>query len=405
MKFGYYSQIKDHDNSSLYADLLDDLREQVVFCEQAGFEIAYPDEHHFTVKFTDSSNPIVAGAMLAAHTDRIRIGLPVILANWQPLRLAEDVAILDHLSRGRVELAMGRGAGPGTIFNLNPHLKGLWPPLGSARYQAENQTASREYFTEVLQVMKKAWTEEFFSHEGRFYTFPQPGLPLEATGEADPTAVKDGEVVKMCVSPKPYQKPYPPLRMLMNSDPSFKEGAQMGLKGWAWIMPPRNLRRRLEEYSAVRSEQEGRHFRVGEDVTALRLFYVAPTYEEAKRDADHLFSPYLTVSLHGRPEGHYVDEGDDSVKKADTDWEAWRKRLMIIAGSPEQVAEQIHELGETCGLDSVVLWSQASSGRGGAGLLTHKQTMSSLELFGSKVMPLFADGESKKVKSVEAAQV
>jgi alkanesulfonate monooxygenase SsuD/methylene tetrahydromethanopterin reductase-like flavin-dependent oxidoreductase (luciferase family) len=404
VKFGYYSQIKDHDNSSLYADLLDDLREQVVFCEQAGFDIAYPDEHHFTVGYTDSSNPIVAGAMLAAHTDRIRIGLPVILANWQPLRLAEDVSILDHLTRGRVEIAMGRGGGQGTVFNLNPDLVGLWPARGSARYQAENQTASREHFTEVLEVLKKAWTEEFFSHEGRFYKFPQSGLPWEAAGEANPTAVKDGEVVKICVTPRPFQKPYPPLRMLMNSDPSFQEGARLGLKGWAWIMPPRNLRRRLEEYSAVRTEREGRHFRVGEDVTALRLFYVAPTYEEAKRDADRLFSPYLTVSLHGRPVGHYVDEGDDSTAKADTDWEAWRKRLMIIAGSPEQVAEQIHELGETCGLDSVVLWSQASSPRGGAGLLTHKQTMSSLELFASKVMPYFANGESEKAESVEAAQ-
>ena len=208
----------------------------------------------------------------------------------------------------------------------------------------------------------------------------------------------------MSVAPRPFQKPYPPLRMLMNSDPSFAKGAQLGLKGWAWIMPPRVLRQRLEKYAAVRSEREGREFKVGEDVTALRLFHVAPTYEEAKRDADNFFSPYLTRSLFGRPQSHSVDDGGKAATEA-TDWEAWRKRLMVIAGSPEQVAEQIHELGETTGLDSVVLWSGASSPRAGAGLLTHKQTMSSLELFASKVMPLFPDGESEKVKSVEAAQV
>ena len=87
MKFGYYSQVTDPDNTSVYADLLDELREQVVLCEQAGFDIAWADEHHFNFGHTTLPNPIVAGAMLAAHTSRIRIGLPVVPANWHPLRL------------------------------------------------------------------------------------------------------------------------------------------------------------------------------------------------------------------------------------------------------------------------------------------------------------------------------
>ena len=88
MKFGFYSQIADIDLTRVYSDLLDELREQVVFCEQAGFDIAWADEHHFNVGWTNSPNPIVPGAMLAAHTNRIRIGLPVPLPNWHPLRLA-----------------------------------------------------------------------------------------------------------------------------------------------------------------------------------------------------------------------------------------------------------------------------------------------------------------------------
>ena len=389
MKFGFYSSISDPNNSRVYADLLDEFREQVVFCEQAGFDIAWADEHHFYGGSNTSPNPLMAGAMLAAHTSRIRIGLPVILPNWHPLRLAEDIAFLDHLSRGRVEVAMGRGGTPFDIANLNPELTGLWPDR-SVRHEASRQTASREHFTEVVDVLKKAWTEEFFDHEGRYYKFPQPGFPWGAAAPPqDATAVRDGEIVKMSVGPKPYQEPHPPLRMLMSSDPSFSEGAELGLKGWVWIHAPRRLRRILQVYSDVRTEREGRRFRLGEDVGALRLVYVAPTYEEAKRDADQFFTPYLTQACRSRPRSYYVDEDEEVAEDVDMNWEFFRERFLLLAGSPEQVAEQIHEFDEICGVDTIALWTQAA--RAGDGL-SHAKIMSSLDLFATKVAPLFADG-------------
>ena len=68
-----------------------------------------------------------------------------------------------------------------------------------------------------------------------------------------PSQLKDGVIVKMSLDPKPYQKPYPPLRMLMTSEPSFQEGAELGLKGWVWVQPPQRLRQRLEVYAGIRS--------------------------------------------------------------------------------------------------------------------------------------------------------
>ena len=76
MKFGYYTQLDDDNHTVAYADLLDELREQVVFCEQAGFDIAWADEHHFNFGFTNNPNPIVPGTMMAEATSRIRVGLP-----------------------------------------------------------------------------------------------------------------------------------------------------------------------------------------------------------------------------------------------------------------------------------------------------------------------------------------
>ena len=401
MKFGFYTQIRDPDNSSVYADLIDNVREQVALCEQGGFDIVYPDEHHFRVGYTVTANPIVTGAMIAENTSRIRIGLVLVPSSWQPLRLAEDIAYLDHASKGRVEVSMGRGMSSHTVANLNPQLQGFYPRGRS--YDPDAQAASREHFAEFVEILKIAWTEEFFSHEGRYYQFPQPGLSWEGPGAPDPTSTEDGEIVKITLSPKPYQKPYPPLRMLVNSQYSYKEAARLGMKAWIFINPPVVLRERLETYAQVRTEREGRKFAVGEDATALKLFYVAPTYEEARRDTDHLYTPHMSNYTAEAPSSFYLDEGEE--KPEDMDWEFWRKRHVIIAGSPEQVAEQIHELDEGLGLDTLALWTQASSNRGGAGMLTHKQTMRSIELFATKVLPLFANGKSEsRKKKVGVAQ-
>ena len=400
MKFGLYTQTKNPDDSSVYADLIDNVREQVVLCDQSGFDIVYPDEHHFRVGYTVTTNPLMAGAMLAAHTSRIRIGPVLLPANWQPLRLAEDIAYLDHLSRGRAEVILGRGISRHAIANLNPQLIEFWPVMKqdskaltyAKHIKSEDanaaQAASREHFAEVVEIMKKGWAEEPFSHEGRYYKFPLPGLPWEGPRAPDPTEAKDGEIVKMSLSPKPYQKPHPPLRMLVHSESSYKEAARLGMKAMLWVNPVGLLRERLETYAQVRTEREGRKFAVGEDVAALKLCYVAPTYEEAKRDADHLFTPMLTRFVVGAPSTYWLDEGEGTPE--DTDWEFWRKHLMIIAGSPEQVAEQVHELDERYDLDTLATWTQA-----GAGNLTHKQTMRSLDLFATKVLPLFADGKSE----------
>ena len=385
MKFEYYSGVYDLTMKRTYADLLNELKEQVLFCEEAGFEIAWVDEHHFNMGFVNMPNPLMTGAMLAAHTSRIRIGAVDIPSVWHPLRLAEDIALLDHLSRGRVEVAFGRGISPFDVANVNPQLQSLWPDE-KLRMVKSAQTASREHYAEVLEILKKAWTQEFFSHEGTYYTFPEPGYPWRSSSPpSDATAVEDGKIVKMSVGPKPYQTPYPPMRMLMSSEPSFTEAAELGMKGWIWIEPPHWLRKRLQQYSDIRTEREGRQFRLGEQVGALRMVYVAPTYEEAKRDADEVFTPWYQGASRSRPLSYWSEEGEEVTEHTERDWEFFRKHLMFLAGSPEQVVEQIHELKEICGLDFISL----SLDRG----MSHKKIMSSLDLFASKVAPVFADGE------------
>ena len=386
MKFGYYTQLDDGNHAASYADLLDELREQVILCENAGFEIAWADEHHFNFGFTNNPNPLVPGAMIAEATNRIRIGLPCPLPNWNPLRLAEDVALLDHLSRGRVELAMGRGISPFDVANLNPTLKGVWPDP-RFRFDRSTQAHSREHFAECVEILKKAWTEDYFSHKGQYFEYPTPGFSWQfAAPPADSSVVENGEIVKLSVGPKPYQKPHPALRMLMTSQPSYEEAGHLGLKGWVWIGgPPQRMRQRLGVYASTRSETDGRQLEIGEDVGGLRYAYVAPTYEEAKRDVDSMYTLGMRRACLRRPAEYYTDEGEPEPMESDLDYDFFVKRHLILAGSPDSVAEQISVLEETCNLDFIGLWTQS-------GGLSHTKIMNSIELFAAKVAPQFAEG-------------
>ena len=395
MKFGLYTGVHDLTLKRVYADVVDELTEQAVLCEEAGFECVWVDEHHFNSTYTNSPNPVMFGAMLAAQTSRIRLGQADIITGWHPLRLAEDVALLDHISKGRVDLGMGRGGVQYDAAIFNPHLKEILPnPKLDVRehYLPSDQTPTREHFVEFVEILKKAWTEPFFSHQGTHYTFPIPGFPwgeYSAVGvEAleDPTAVVDGDIVKLRLGPKPFQTPYPPLWMLMVSEASFAEAAQLGLKGMVWVQPANRLRERIEKYTSIRNELEGGHLKVGDDINVMRSAYVAPTYEQAKKDADPLFTPMYARQFERRPMSYWYNEGEAIPERTDLDWEFYRKQLLILAGSPEQMAEQIHELHEVAGVNYITL---RMDGQG----LSHKKVMSSIELFGTKVAPLFANND------------
>ena len=403
MKFGLYTGVHDLTLKRVYADVVDELREQVVLCEEAGFECVWVDEHHFNATHTNSPNPEVFGAMLAAHTSRIRLGQANVVTGWHPLRLAEDVALLDHISKGRIDLALARsGEDPelserdmtyAAIFNPRP--KRVLPDSESDVKEhslSSRQTAAREHFAEFVDILKKAWAEPFFSHQGAYYAFPPPGHAWESSISdveflEDPTAVKDGKVAKIRLGPKPYQQPHPPLWMYLASEASFAEAARLGLKGMVLIQPANKLREGLETYTNTRNELEGGQLRVGDDINVIRLAYVASTYEEAKKETDPLFTPLFTRQFERRPMSYWRNEGEAIPARTDMDWEFYRKQLLILAGSPEQVAEQIQELREVGGVNYITLWMEGPG-------LSHEKIMSSIELFGSKVMPRFANDQA-----------
>ena len=355
------------------AGLLDNLRQQTILAEELGFEAIWLGEHHFTpFGVGDLPNPILLGADLAARTSRIRIGQMANIATWwHPIRLAEDLAILDNMSGGRLEVGFGRG---------------IWPyegPQFHPNADPRNDMENRELFQETVEIVRKIWSNEYFAHQGSNYTFPAPDTAFSHPSLAADPAWQDGNrVTKLRVTPRPYQNPHPPLWMTVSTDRSVDTAAEMGLKACYWQPPPLRIRQRMELYAEVRTNLEGRPFRLGEDQAVMRSTYVAPSMEEARRDAERGIMSAFIFNDPFRGRQVFTNPGEDLDPEVKLDWDFLEPRTLLV-GSPDNVAEKIQELQEVCNL-GYLLVEFAHSG------IPQRKILRNLENFATKVMPRFA---------------
>ena len=354
------------------AELLDNLRQQTILAEELGFEAIWLGEHHFgPYGVGDIPNPILLGADLAARTSRIRIGQMANIAPWwHPIRLAEDLAILDNMTRGRIEVGFGRGIWPyeGPQFH----------PNADPRQDQEN----RELFREIVEIVRKIWADEYFSHEGANYTFPVENTVFSHPSYPPNPAWQDGErVTRLRVTPRPYQQPHPPLWMTVSTDRSVATAAEMGLKACYWQPPPLRIKQRMELYAQVRSELEGRPFILGEDQAVMRSTYVASSMEEARRDAEAGIMSAFIFNDPFRGRQVFTNPDEELAPDVKLDWDFLQSRTLLV-GSPDNVAEQVQELQEVCNLDYLLVEFAH------AGIPLNK-TLRNLENFATRVMPRF----------------
>ena len=147
-------------------NIINDMRDIAIYCDRNDWESIWYTEHHFNHEGMEiCPNALMMGADIAARTKNIRIGQAAnIITFWNPIRIAEDIALLDHLSNGRVEVGIGRGIYGREAIHLN------------IEADLKNQAKNFRLFEETITIMKKAWTEKFFSHQGEFYTYPSPNF-------------------------------------------------------------------------------------------------------------------------------------------------------------------------------------------------------------------------------------
>ena len=357
MKFGIFTIVPYHQDFTP-PQALSDALEQVRFADQAGLDEAWLGEHRFSRHGLLSGIWSFLGAV-AGSTQQIRIGTAVIvLPLHNPVLVAEEVAMLDVISGGRIDLGIGAGY-------QQQEFDGVGVDIDT----------SRDRFQEAVDVIIKAWTEETLTYHGKY------------------TNVDD-----VWVLPKPVQQPYPPLFQAVSTSPASidfaaSRGIQVITGGPTDILGQapqviQSWREKMEEYG---------HAHAHLDPPMSKSIYVAPTMEEAERDPIGLedFSSRVLRSIgsNGAPIGMPMDKNGNIAKG----YEHWANRqrdrdrrddvghagLPPLRGTPEVVAERLKQVQEA-GINHVF-------GNFGFAGLPHHKVMRSIELFATDVMPHFQE--------------
>ena len=339
---------------------LEMILEQCSLAEGAGFTTAWFTEHHFAHNgyMNAPPNPVQMCTHVAAHCKKLRVGTaPIILPDWHPLRVAEDVAMLDNMTLGRVDFGVAKGINERSTIQFS---------LDADR--RDNSVVMRLY-QESLEVILKAWTNDAFTHKGEFYQFPVPGWK-ETNRFFEPLDPRyhgpDGEYKAMYVHPRPYQDRHPPVWLMSNAPPTFKLA---GEKEWGVISMAAGVKRTRacwEPYREALAKATGRtDVALGEGVGVCTAFYVGESMEEAVNTIRPSINAYYEFLGGSRPAGEwtkhgYLDIGEEmSAEDENADWfDFLNKRGIIMVGDAEFVADRITERQETTGLDHLMLMQQ-----------------------------------------------
>lgn len=312
--------------------------EQMVRADELGYDSIWLTEHHFSPYGGLIPNPAVFGTALARATRRIRIGTAVtVLGLHNPLIVAEDFAMLDVLSHGRVDLGVGRGS-----------VQAEFDEFGLTAEDARS-------VLEATEVIARAWSHDTFSYSGRVFTYSAISL-----------------------LPRPIQCPRPPIWVGATRSASTFEWA--GHDGYhlmvlPYMHPPEFLRERIGLYEDAL--KLAGHDSPAREIMAKMHVFVADTTEEARRYAAPAYANYQSVSRDRTKRGtagHWSEgEGYDEHVRASK----------VISGTPDACIAQIRYWQQTLGITQL----------GGVfhfGGLSQEATLRSIELFAREVAPAFA---------------
>ena len=375
MKFGYFCNTTNWKHKP-YNQLLDEAREISIFCDENNWDSIWFTEHHFNHEGMEScTNPLMMGTDIAARTKKIKIGQACnVITFHNPIRLAEDIAFLDQLSEGRVEVGIGRGVYGREAINMNKEA------------DLKDQAKNFRLFEETLSIMKKAWTEKFFNHQGEFYTYPAPNFKWQhdmSPPNEEFLDMNTNEVKKISIVPKPFQKPHPAIWQVVDSPSSIEWAAANGINTIMWIPTVKALKKRFQLYQEAKSKAESRNVPLGEGICLVRDMFIADTMEEAEKLAGEHIVNYMRWVCHWRGLGNHMDPGEtlpETDHKLDLlNYDFLHKRNLLF-GTPEYVVNKINELKSELNLQNLQVWSNFPG-------IEHEACMRSIKLFTDEVMP------------------
>jgi len=318
--------------------------------EDFGFDSIWPAEHHFS-EYGYCASPAVTLANIAAVTKRIRLGTGIVVLPFHnPLRVAEDFAMLDLMSDGRVEFGAGRG----------------YQPIEYKGFQVD-QSKSRGIFNESMEVILQAWTQERVNFKGVHFNY-----------EDQP------------VRPKPLQKPHPPVWVAGISDATYP---MIGKWGFNLLCAPvfgfqgKSADALLSAYrDALRA---GGHDPATKEIAALTMIYCGETTAQARRDfADRVIWYYRTIAKYiAPPAGEVPVKSYELYAKtrelaANINWEQLLEAGAVICGDRDHCIAEISKMEQRYGFTQLLCWTRL-------GGLDHAKVLRSMELMQKYVIPHF----------------
>jgi alkanesulfonate monooxygenase SsuD/methylene tetrahydromethanopterin reductase-like flavin-dependent oxidoreductase (luciferase family) len=333
-KWGVFSLSQYPDQASRVEGLEADLK-LFELAEALGYDTVWLAEHLFSTYGIVTSTQVLAAAA-AQRLRRVRIGTAVVVIPFNhPLRTASDFALIDCLSRGRLNFGIGRA--------YQPHeFAGLGVPMDQ----------SREMFSEGIELILRAWTEEKITFHGKYW---QVAEPVE-------------------VLPKPVQVPHPPVYQATISPESFDQAAR---RGWALqLAAPFSYRTYREEW-IPRLAGEVRRYETalvthGHDPARLERMLLVPFFvdEDGKRARETLrphvewfyhkvASHQLPAAGHGPVRGYEftMTEGRKSREGGYLAFDKLAEFGACVVGDPRECLERLRQMQEAFGVTEFVLWS------------------------------------------------
>jgi len=348
MEFGIYHEFPSLDGRP-DNDAFDDAFAIVDAAERWGLDVMWLAELHFDPARSVLSAPMCVASAIAARSTRMKIGIAVqVLPLCNPLRIAEEAATLDQISRGRLIFGVGRSGVAKT-------------------YEAYNvpYAESRERFAETLEIIQRAWTNPTVSHTGRHFSFQD-----------------------VAVTPRPYQPGGPPIRIAATSPDTF---VTIGRQGKPIFIAIKHEDARLlaSDIHAYRAAWRAAGH-PGDGCVHLRApGYVAATHAAARAEAEasliHYYRAQAALQLDSARRAG-VDGADKravTAERLDTITYDEALRGSVLIGTPDSVTQQLQALRDDLGLDGIMLEMNC----GGKIPLAREQE--ALRLLCQEVMPGF----------------
>jgi alkanesulfonate monooxygenase SsuD/methylene tetrahydromethanopterin reductase-like flavin-dependent oxidoreductase (luciferase family) len=357
MEFGIFNSIcmppkirKAYGDQAEHRRLIDEI-EYVKAADAAGFKYAWVTEHHFLEEYSHLSASESFIGYAAAKTSNIHIGSGIFNITPpvnHPARIAERVAMLDHLSEGRFEFGTGRGSST----------------TEQRGFGIEDPELTREMVAETLPEIVKMWRDEDYSHDGRFFSMPERN-----------------------VLPKPYTKPHPPLWVAAGSPSTFEMAARQGLGVLCFAFgKPEQFAPLIEKYKKDIQNAEPIGGYVNNNIMVTTQMLCLEDGQRARDVFANMDTGYYVslvfryLDTFPRPPGVPVwpdlipDQTPDQIEKAITNGD-------IAVGDPDEVKKAIQRFDDI-GADQLSFGMLSSS-------MTGEVCNEAIGTFGKHVLPQF----------------